>query len=316
MDITAFVSSSPRAKAGMMNYFQPASSQLPFTTRTLISNSMMTPRRINIDPSTKDAALGYFRVTQLPATLIAALSLIGLFALTENVNNTSELSKLHIFLLRLYHLTSLLSFCLSLLSIITSVSASTLLCVSDFSMIASKGTVIDVYHFLNSSMEFEFLFSRWSFLVSVAFFFLSTTMRMVLQFELFKYSKRKLAGCGVLSTMTGFISFLIGYINTTQKNCSFFLLTQQVFKVKVLLVTLSHSFIAATLVTANHVFLLLRIAILFKIKKIILKCAFINRQPMFILSSISFAIGSLLTIRFLMPDAVEHDQLIDHDRYT
>jgi len=278
MDITAFVSSSPRAKAGMMNYFQPASSQFPFTTRTLINNSMM-PRRINIDPSTKDAALGYFRVTQLPATLIAALSLIGLFALTENVNNTSELSKLHIFLLRLYHLTSLLSFCLSLLSIITSVSASTLLCVSDFSMIASKGTVIDVYHFLNSSMEFEFLFSRWSFLVSVAFFFLSTTMRMVLQFELFKYSKRKLAGCGVLSTMTGFISFLIGYINTTQKNCSFFLLTQQVFK-------------------------------------IILKCAFINRQPMFILSSISFAIGSLLTIRFLMPDAVEHDQLIDHDRYT
>lgn len=171
MDITAFVSPSPRAKAGMMNYFQPASSQLPFTTRTLISNSMMTPRRINIDPSTKDAALGYFRVTQLPATLIAALSLIGLFALTENVNNTSELSKLHIFLLRLYHLTSLLSFCLSLLSIITSVSASTLLCLSDFSMIASKGTVIDVYHFLNSSMEFEFLFSRWSFLVSVAFFF-------------------------------------------------------------------------------------------------------------------------------------------------
>ena len=96
MDITAFVSPSPRAKAGMMNYFQPASSQLPFTTRTLISNSMMTPRRINIDPSTKDAALGYFRVTQLPATLIAALSLIGLFALTENVNNTSELSKLHV----------------------------------------------------------------------------------------------------------------------------------------------------------------------------------------------------------------------------
>jgi hypothetical protein len=36
---------------------------------------------------------------------------------------------------------------------------------------------------------------------------------------------------------------------------------------------------------------------------------------MFIASLISFAIGTLLTIRFVMPGDIEHDQLTDNNRY-
>jgi len=236
-----------------------------------------------IDPTSTTAAINFFNGTQLLAILIVGLSLMGIFAtsMTENANNTHGLSKLQMFLLRLYHLSSLLSFCLSLSSIVTSATATTLLLQSDFSMV-SKNNIkngIDVFHFLKSNMNFEFLYVQWASLVSVIVFIIATTMRILLQFELFK-PKRKLAGWGVVMTMTGFISFIIGYINTTQSSwTSFGGLTKELFN-------------------------------------IIWKLAYVKRQPMFIVSLISSAIGILLTIKFMMPSAAKHDQLVDNDRYT
>jgi hypothetical protein len=191
-----------------------------------------------IDPAITDAAVGFFTRSQLPAILIMGLSLMGLFTMAENVNNTYGLPKLQIFLLRLYHLTSLLSFCLSLSSIVTSTTATTLLLLSEFSLVSvvdgggGGSSIIDAYHFLKSSnLKFEFLYTRWAFLVSILSSITSTTIRMILQFELFK-PKRRLARWSVISTMTGFIAFIIGYINNTQ-NCwlSFWGLTKEVFQV-------------------------------------------------------------------------------------
>jgi len=260
--------------------FQPTTS----TTRTIITRFTTRPISMTlIDPTSTTAAINFFNGTQLPAILIVGLSLMGIFAtsMTENANNTHGLSKLQMFLLRLYHLSSLLSFCLSLSSIVTSATATTLLLQSDFSMV-SKNNIkngIDVFHFLKSNMNFEFLYVQWASLVSVIVFIIATTMRILLQFELFK-PKRKLAGWGVVMTMTGFISFIIGYINTTQSSWSSFGgLTKELFN-------------------------------------IIWKLAYVKRQPMFIVSLISSAIGILLTIKFMMPSAAKHDQLVDNDRYT
>jgi hypothetical protein len=234
-----------------------------------------------LDPATTTAAINFFNGSQLPVIFIAGASLAGIFAMTEGVNNTNRMSKLQVFLLRLYHLTSLLSFCLSLSSLVTSRTATTLLLLSDFSMVPQNQQKLglDAYQFLRSNLNFEFLYTRWSFLISVPFLIVSTTIRMLLQFELFK-PKRRLAGWSVVSTMTGLLTFIIGYSNTTQ-HCwpSLWGLTQEIFH-------------------------------------IIWKRAYLNRQPMFLASVVSFGIGIVLTTRFLLPGAVKYDQLADHDRYT
>lgn len=234
-----------------------------------------------LDPATTRAAINFFDGSKFPAILVAGASLAALFGMTEGVNNTYGMTKLQLFLLRLYHVTSLLSFCLSLSSLVTSSTATTLLLLSEFSVVprADQKLGLDAYHFLRSNLNFEFLFTRWSLFVSVVFLFMSTTMRMLLQFELFK-PKRKLAGWSVVSFMTGVMSFIIGYANITQ-HCwpSFWGLTKEIFY-------------------------------------ILWKRAFLNRQPMFITSIVCLCIGSMLTIRFLMPNVMEQDQLADHDRYT
>jgi len=275
----AFVRASSFKDRSMI--FQPTTGT---HTRTIITRFTTRPISMTlIDPTTTTAAVCFFNGTQLPAILIAGLSLMGIFAtsMNKNANSTHGLSKLQMFLLRLYHLSSLLSFCLSLSSIVTSTTATTLLLQSEFSMVSKNNMKagIDVYDFLKSNLNFEFLYVQWASLVSIIVFIMSTTMRILLQFELFK-STRKLAFSSVVWTMTGFITFIIGYINSTQSSwTSFWGLTKEIFN-------------------------------------IIWKCAYVKRQPMFIASLSSFAIGILSMIKFMMPSAAEHDQLVDHDRYT
>ena len=268
-----FSPNSIATAAGNLHFHSPRSSRL---VTSAFSNGM-----VPVDPEVTSAAISFFNGSRLPAIFVAGASLAGIFAMTEGVNNTYSMSKLQIFLLRLYHVTSLLSFCLSLSSVVTSTTATTLLLLSDFSMVDRNvhKVGLDVYQFLRSSLNFEFLYTRWSLLVSVPFLFISTTIRMLLQFELFK-PKRRLAGWSLLSTMTGVLTFLIGFSNTTQ-HCwpSFWGLTQEILH-------------------------------------ILWKRAYSNRQPMFLASALSFSVGIMLTIRFLMPSAVKHDQLADHDRYT
>lgn len=240
-------------------------------------SSLTAVPMVALDPSTTVQAIQYFQGSQLPAVFVAGASLAGLFAMTKGISNIRSMSKLQIFLLRLYHVTSVLSFCLGVSSLVTSSSATTLLLLSDFSM--APNAQMDAYQFLRSNLNFEFLFTRWSLLMSVPFLVVSTTIRMLLQFELFR-PKRRLAGWSVFSTMFGVVCFLMGYANTTQ-HCwpSVWGLTQE------------------TLL-------------------IFWRRAFLNRQPMFLASAISFGIGILLTLRFLMPSSVTYDQLADHDGFT
>lgn len=246
-------------------------------TKALTLSTPSSTSMAALNPSIHGAAIQYFQSSQLPTIFIAAASLVGLFAMTEGVNNIRAMTKFQIFLLRLYHVTSLLSLCLSLSSLVTSTSATTLLLLSDFSTVSNSG--LDVYHFLRSNLNFEFLYARWSFLVSVPFLIVSTTIRTLLQFELFK-PNRKLAGWSVASTMTGVLCFVLGYTNTTQ-HCwpSLWGLTQETMR-------------------------------------IVWKRAVCNRQPLWIASVVSFGVGMLLAIRFLLPSTVTHDQLADYDGYT
>jgi hypothetical protein len=180
-----------------------------------------------LDPAAKAAAISFFNGIRVPATLIAGTSLAGLFTLAKDVRDTSGMTKLKIVLLRTYHVLSLFSLCLSLTSVLTSTTATTLLLLSKHQIVASVvpttraaaagNESMDVYHFLRSSMDFEFVYTRWAFLLSIVCFLSSTTVRMLLEFDLDK-PKRRLAGWCVLSTMGGVISFILSYANMTQ-NC-------------------------------------------------------------------------------------------------
>lgn len=273
----AFVGPHRNSSTALYGRQAVSPSTLPIATKALNVPTQSSTSMAALNPSIHGAAVNYFQSSQLPTIFIAAASLVGLFAMTEGVNNIRSMTKFQIFLLRLYHVTSLLSLCLSLSSLVTSTSATTLLLLSDFSTASYSG--MDVYHFLRSNLNFEFLYARWSFLISVPFVIVSTTIRTLLQFELFKPA-RKLAGWSVASTMTGVLCFILGYTNTTQ-NCwpSFWGLTQETLR-------------------------------------IVWRRAVCNRQPMFIASVVSFVVGMLLAIRFLLPSTVTHDQLADYDGYT
>jgi hypothetical protein len=124
------------------------------------------------------------------------------------------MSKMKIVILRVYHVLSLLSVCLSLTSVVTSQAGTALLLVNENQhVVASKS--IDAYTFLRTHMHFEFIMTRWSFIMSILLFLLSTTIRMILEFGLFTRTRR-LAGTMVVSSMAGFISFLLSYVNTSR----------------------------------------------------------------------------------------------------
>lgn len=279
---TAFVSPLQSAKNSLQSRALFSPNSMTTCTKTFdftTASSLIAHPMAVVDPSTTAAAIRFFQGSQLPAVFVAGASLAGLFAMTDGINNIRSMSKIQIFLLRLYHVTSVLSFCLSLSSLVTSASATTLLLLSDFAMVPQASMGIDAYQFLRSNLNFEFLFTRWSLLVSVPFLVVSATIRMLLQFELFR-PKRRLAGWSVVSTMTGLVCFLMGYANTTQ-----------------------HCWPSVWGLTQETLLIFWRRAV-------------VNRQPMFLGSLFSFGLGILLTLRFLMPSSVRHDQLADHDGYT
>eukprot|EP00542_Grammatophora_oceanica_P014199 CAMPEP_0194040622 /NCGR_PEP_ID=MMETSP0009_2-20130614/12590_1 /TAXON_ID=210454 /ORGANISM="Grammatophora oceanica, Strain CCMP 410" /LENGTH=152 /DNA_ID=CAMNT_0038683813 /DNA_START=77 /DNA_END=538 /DNA_ORIENTATION=+ len=70
----------------------------------------------------------------------------------------------------------------------------------------------DVYHFLKREFNFEFVVTRWSFLVSLLCFVTGVCGRALLEFDLLQQGKTN-QGLMVIFTMGGLILNLLSFVN-------------------------------------------------------------------------------------------------------
>jgi hypothetical protein len=166
-----------------------------------------------LEPVAQSLCVGFFDGFKTPATLIAGTSFAALFAFANREQDTSFRSKRDIFCMRLYHVCSLLSFCLSLTTVLSAQAATSLLLSPQ--PVTTKFAAADAYQFLRNSMDVEFLLTRWSFISSILFFLKSTCFRMILEFDLLSRKSRRTAGVMVVSLMTGIVLAMLSYINSS-----------------------------------------------------------------------------------------------------
>jgi hypothetical protein len=203
--VTAFVQAPPSLRQTIASQ---AVLHVPTALNAAGANVVM---KSVMNPATKVAALAFFNGVRVPATLLAGSSLVALFSLTGKANDTSGLQNREIWLLRIYHVFSLLTFCLSMCAILISTSASTMLLLAKYEV---SDPNIDVYHFLRSALNFEFVFTRWSFLTATILFVVSVTGRLLLEFDLLS-EKRMLPGVCVITTMGGVVTLMLSFVNQT-----------------------------------------------------------------------------------------------------
>lgn len=113
-----------------------------------------------MDPTTQIlvSCLSYFDSTKIVSTLVAGYSLGALFTFTRDVQETFQFSKTRVYVMRLYHVASLLSFFFSFATLLSAQMGSTTLLLS--SGRAAVGTFADAFSFLNANLHSEFLFTR------------------------------------------------------------------------------------------------------------------------------------------------------------
>lgn len=306
MALTAFVQAQPAlGKATVL-------SQVVSPPTALGASALLTP-------AAQSACISFFEGIKIPATLLAGSSFVALFSMTEHTKETYGMFKMQIFLLRMYHVLSLLSFCLSLISVLTAQSATTLLLLGENHKLATEGMNVyeflgskgmDAFEFLSSTMKFEFLVTRWSFFSSFLCFMCSTTLRMIVEFALFTKTRR-LAGTMVVSWMAGIIGSGISYVNSAHASkLTYWSMTKDVAVVSP--TTRVNPKRSATCDFDSPFTLLCRT----HKRQMLWNRAYVSRFPFQIAAMTSFAIAVVTFLVFLLPQSVEHDQLSDLDRYT
>lgn len=225
--IAAFVTKQPTIASSLSNHL-PVSPTL-VTYGPIMSTSPSTA--ISMVPSSvyQQAALGFFSGIRIPASLIAGSSVAATFSLVQKAKDTKGLSRLEIIVLRLYHAVAILSLCLSMVTISTTTTASTLLLLT--SKISNK-EYSDIYHFLRSEFNYEFVLTRWAFSSSIVLFLIGVATRILLEMDLLK-PERRTGGLLVVSTMMATITAMLSNINLTL-NCwpDLIGMTVEVFKVR------------------------------------------------------------------------------------
>jgi hypothetical protein len=82
---------------------------------------------------------------------------------------------------------------------------------ADFDPMSESG-----YMLLKRSFEYEFVVSRWSYLISLLAFLVAVTNRILFEFKLFTSTEiRKTMGIAVCLLMSGLILHLVSFLNST-----------------------------------------------------------------------------------------------------
>jgi hypothetical protein len=155
------------------------------------------------------AAAGYFGGVRIPASLIAGSSLGALFSLKGLLENMETKSPTERLVIQIYHAMVLISFILSLSTIVMATAATVTIMHGTFDVMAETAYIL-----LQRELEFEFVSSRWAFLMSLVTFLVGVTGRVLLEFNLLTEKRRSLA-LGVVFSMTALVSHLFSYINST-----------------------------------------------------------------------------------------------------
>eukprot|EP00980_Cylindrotheca_fusiformis_P017383 scaffold5395_cov126-Cylindrotheca_fusiformis.AAC.3 len=202
---SAFV--QPYSHAAMPSHVGSFYSNLPPMSATQLDASRM------LDPVTQSLCRSFFQGFTTPSTLIAGSSFAALFALGTTVKEWGYMSKRDLLFMKLYHVCSLLSFCLSLTTVFSGQAALTRLLSPQ--PVTTKMVATDAYQFLRAYMNMEFLMTRWSFVTSIVFFLMTTCFRLILEFELFTKRKRQSAGVTVVALMTGGSLTTLSHVNSS-----------------------------------------------------------------------------------------------------
>jgi hypothetical protein len=155
-------------------------------------------------------AVSYFAGVRTPASLIAGSSLGALFSLKGLLKDIETKPRMEQLVIRIYHVMVLLSFFLSLSTIVVATAAIvTVLHGLDNNVMAETA-----YLLLRRELDFEFISCRWAYLMSLLTFLVGVTGRVLLEFNLLTEKRQSLA-LGVVFGMTTLVSHLFAYINST-----------------------------------------------------------------------------------------------------
>uniref|UniRef100_A0A7S1UYJ7 Uncharacterized protein n=1 Tax=Grammatophora oceanica TaxID=210454 RepID=A0A7S1UYJ7_9STRA len=180
------------------------------TTLTSASSSLSVAAAPMIDYTS--TAVAFFASVRVPSALIAGSSLSSLFSLTKWTSNKEEArraNKLERYLAIIFHGFCLASLVLSLNAIVTATAAGTTLLLG-----SHNGMATSAYVFMKREFHYEFVTTRWSFLVSLLSFIGGITTRALLEFDLLKKERRKWA-IVLSASMIGLLSHLVSFINST-----------------------------------------------------------------------------------------------------
>lgn len=155
------------------------------------------------------AALAFFNNVRVPAALIAGANLSSLFSFVKLVNAEKKASRLQNWMVQLFHFLCFNSLLSSISVIVTSTAASTTLMLGDH-----NGMAESAYDFLNREMRYEFVTTRWSFMLSNLMFIAGIATRAILEFDLMQPKRRRLALIMVL-LMTSLVTHLLSFVNST-----------------------------------------------------------------------------------------------------
>jgi hypothetical protein len=142
---------------------------------------------------------------------LAGAAFSGLFSL--NVSNERALKDTAIdrFLLLSYRWAMFVTFLLSTNTVVISTAAIVKGLRADYDPMSESG-----YMLLKRSFEYEFVVSRWSYLISLLAFLVAVTNRILFEFQLFTSSEvRKTMGVAVCLLMSGLILHLVSFLNST-----------------------------------------------------------------------------------------------------
>ena len=163
----------------------------------------------------------YFGSVRVPASFIAGASFAGLFTVQikeDGHGSSASRSLLSKYLSRAYHVCILIAFLLAINTVVVSTAANTMsLHDGSFNPMATSG-----YMVLKNEFEYEFIVTRWSFMVSLLSFLVATTHRILYEFQLFDkndvmslQNSRRMIGTAVCLLMSSLILHLVSFLNST-----------------------------------------------------------------------------------------------------
>lgn len=152
---------------------------------------------------------GFFGGVRIPASLITGASLGALFTMTGRLKDKSVLTKTELVLVKVYNALVLVSFVLSLSTVVFATAANTAVLHGGFDPMAKSA-----YELLVRQFHYDFVATRLGFLVALVTFIKAVFIRTIIEFDLVKADSHHGLICVSLIGVS-LACHLLSYINST-----------------------------------------------------------------------------------------------------